>query len=403
MRELADAREFERLYGPGAHQSHAFHAIAPSQAARTRGSIRSAERAWIPARLRLPLGGARRLPASWGDARPLGRKATSVDTGRMRRRLPPARRLRAGARRLVRPRAPDAGREALPGLPEVEPVEPAGRPASGRAELGRIVRSIGPAGACTPTSARGSGRARRSGSRSPSSARRQPKKRVSFEYADESDRGPYPIPRNVKIEGGRSSTGDRHAIIVDRELVPPLRAVRALPKGNGWRPGPGRSGTSARTSSGPPAGRRRMRPAWRSSPGSRATTRSSGRDRPRAPLHGAAHPPRLRLPGTALREQLGRSESAADGAPAAAEGELRRERLPAPGADRARCAQALRNARLRQRLELVHHRRAGPRWSNDQLHTLGRSRARTSRSSAARTKTVRRPGAKVQVCGREPS
>src|SRR5439155_15800088 len=37
------------------------------------------------------------------------------------------------------------------------------------------------------------------------------KSRVSFDYADESDRGPYPIPRNVKIEGG----GDRHALIVD--------------------------------------------------------------------------------------------------------------------------------------------------------------------------------------------
>ena len=36
--------------------------------------------------------------------------------------------------------------------------------------------------------------------------RSQAKSRVSFEYADESDRGPYPIPRNVKIEGGRSST-----------------------------------------------------------------------------------------------------------------------------------------------------------------------------------------------------
>ena len=46
--------------------------------------------------------------------------------------------------------------------------------------------------------------------------RRQAKSRVSFDYADESDRGPYPIPRNVKIEGGRSSTGDRHALIVDR-------------------------------------------------------------------------------------------------------------------------------------------------------------------------------------------
>ena len=47
-------------------------------------------------------------------------------------------------------------------------------------------------------------------------ARSQPKVRVKFEYADESDRGPYPIPAGVKIEGGRSSDGDRHAIIVDR-------------------------------------------------------------------------------------------------------------------------------------------------------------------------------------------
>jgi 8-oxo-dGTP pyrophosphatase MutT (NUDIX family) len=29
VRELADPREFERLYGPGAHESHAFHAVAP--------------------------------------------------------------------------------------------------------------------------------------------------------------------------------------------------------------------------------------------------------------------------------------------------------------------------------------------------------------------------------------
>jgi hypothetical protein len=41
---------------------------------------------------------------------------------------------------------------------------------------------------------------------------RAPKVRVRFDYADESDPGPYPIPRNVRIEGG----GDRHAIIVER-------------------------------------------------------------------------------------------------------------------------------------------------------------------------------------------
>src|SRR5437764_5757833 len=33
--------------------------------------------------------------------------------------------------------------------------------------------------------------------------------RVSFDHADESDRGPYPLPRGVPIEGGPGSTGDR--------------------------------------------------------------------------------------------------------------------------------------------------------------------------------------------------
>ncbi|HKP20674.1 MAG TPA: hypothetical protein VJT68_04110, partial [Thermoleophilaceae bacterium] len=45
---------------------------------------------------------------------------------------------------------------------------------------------------------------------------RQRRVRVSFDYADESDRGRYPIPRRVPIEGGRGSDGDRHVIVVDR-------------------------------------------------------------------------------------------------------------------------------------------------------------------------------------------
>jgi hypothetical protein len=40
---------------------------------------------------------------------------------------------------------------------------------------------------------------------------------VPFYYADQSDPGPYPIPPDVAIEGGPNSTGDRHAIIVDRQ------------------------------------------------------------------------------------------------------------------------------------------------------------------------------------------
>jgi hypothetical protein len=40
---------------------------------------------------------------------------------------------------------------------------------------------------------------------------------VDFEYADESDAGPYPIPDEVRIEGGQAADGDRHAVIVDSE------------------------------------------------------------------------------------------------------------------------------------------------------------------------------------------
>ncbi len=69
--------------------------------------------------------------------------------------------------------------------------------------------------------------------------RRQLKSRVSLQYADESDRGPYPIPRNVKIEGGRSSTGDRHALIVDRDSCRLYELYALYPKGHGWRAGSG--------------------------------------------------------------------------------------------------------------------------------------------------------------------
>jgi hypothetical protein len=50
-------------------------------------------------------------------------------------------------------------------------------------------------------------------------ARSTPKSRVSFEYADESDKGPYPIPKNVPVEGApaHANEGDRHVLIVDRD------------------------------------------------------------------------------------------------------------------------------------------------------------------------------------------
>ena len=69
--------------------------------------------------------------------------------------------------------------------------------------------------------------------------RRTPKSRVSFEYADESDRGPYPIPRGVPIEGGYRSDGDRHALIVDRDSCKLYELFALYPQGRGWRAGSG--------------------------------------------------------------------------------------------------------------------------------------------------------------------
>ena len=68
----------------------------------------------------------------------------------------------------------------------------------------------------------------------------QARARVAFEYADESDRGPYPIPANVAIEGGRGSDGDRHALIVDRDRCKLYELFALYPAGGGgWRAGSG--------------------------------------------------------------------------------------------------------------------------------------------------------------------
>lgn len=59
--------------------------------------------------------------------------------------------------------------------------------------------------------------------------------RVPFEYASESDKGPYPIPAKVKIEAG----SDRHALIVDRDSCR-LYELYALHKtASGWSAGSG--------------------------------------------------------------------------------------------------------------------------------------------------------------------
>ncbi len=43
----------------------------------------------------------------------------------------------------------------------------------------------------------------------------QPEVPITFQYADQSDPGPYPFSASTPIEGGQQSTGDRHAIMVN--------------------------------------------------------------------------------------------------------------------------------------------------------------------------------------------
>jgi hypothetical protein len=67
-----------------------------------------------------------------------------------------------------------------------------------------------------------------------------PRTRVSFDDAEESDRVPYPIPKSVRIEGGRASSGDRHAILVDEEACKLYELYALYPKpGGGWKAGSG--------------------------------------------------------------------------------------------------------------------------------------------------------------------
>lgn len=68
----------------------------------------------------------------------------------------------------------------------------------------------------------------------------QPKVTVTFDYPDESDPGPYPIPPNPLIEGGPSSSGDRHILIVDKDHCLLYELFDAHPNGDGtWHAGSG--------------------------------------------------------------------------------------------------------------------------------------------------------------------
>jgi hypothetical protein len=69
--------------------------------------------------------------------------------------------------------------------------------------------------------------------------RRTPRSRVTFDYADESDRVRYPIPRRVHIEGGPNADGDRHALLVDRNRCTVFELFALRREAGRWTAGSG--------------------------------------------------------------------------------------------------------------------------------------------------------------------
>ena len=64
---------------------------------------------------------------------------------------------------------------------------------------------------------------------------------VTFDYNDESDPGPYPIPPDAPIEGGSSSSGDRHVLVVDADnwKLYELFDAHSVSSGARWTAGSG--------------------------------------------------------------------------------------------------------------------------------------------------------------------
>ena len=67
----------------------------------------------------------------------------------------------------------------------------------------------------------------------------QTKYPATFTYADESDPGPYAVPLTAPIEGGSTSTGDRHAISIDTDNCILYELYAAYPQASSWQAGSG--------------------------------------------------------------------------------------------------------------------------------------------------------------------
>jgi hypothetical protein len=66
-----------------------------------------------------------------------------------------------------------------------------------------------------------------------------PKVPVQFQYPAESDRGPYPLGADTKVEGGQWISGDRHTVIVDRDTCRVYETWATRKAGGKWYAGSG--------------------------------------------------------------------------------------------------------------------------------------------------------------------
>jgi hypothetical protein len=198
--------------------------------------------------------------------------------------------------------------------------------------------------------------------------RRTRRSRVRFDYAGESDRVRYPIPRRVRIEGG----GDRHALLVDRSRCR-LYELFALRRERGrWHAGSGATWSLRRP---------RLRP--------RGWTSADAAGLPILPL--LARPGRI---DHALRVTVSRTRSAFTWPARHFASDDDDPSLPRMG-ERLRLKrsvdvsglppQARRVARAMKRYGLIVADNGSdwfvsgvpsPRWDNDQLHALHRLRGR---------------------------
>jgi hypothetical protein len=69
----------------------------------------------------------------------------------------------------------------------------------------------------------------------------QKKVPVTFGYASQSNKGPYPIPPNAEIEGGKHAGGDRHVLVLQQGVCKLYEMWEAYPIDGGkrWKAGSG--------------------------------------------------------------------------------------------------------------------------------------------------------------------